>query len=219
MMKELVNAYKLVQYGLAMKKQLGFAAFFGILGIALEIVGKGSSLIGGFYVILSSMFVYQLIISVDMSTLIQSSPYKKKIQCTYPLIAVAPWVYGMMTVIVLIHSYFGTHGTEEDYMNQCSTILTLGVLLCIVLIYFAFAYKYFIVSMIVMCMAVMMVMGGLSIHGPFSETLYSSMGTCIAISYVLITLGFAAAWGITRMVYKEEMSKMAFRTLINNKNQ
>ncbi|MCR4897387.1 MAG: hypothetical protein K5891_11490 [Lachnospiraceae bacterium] len=217
-MKELVNAYKLVQYGLALKKQLGFAALFGVIGIVLEVAGRANSLVGGFYVILSSMFVYQLIISVDMSTLIQSSPYKKKIQCTYPLIAVVPWVYVMMTVVILLHAYFGTHGTPEEYQMQCMTIVTLGALLCVVMIYFAFAYKYFIVSMIIMMLCVFAVMGGLNEHSPVAS-LFDSMGVSIAAAYLLTTVGFIAAWILTRVVYKAEMSKMAFRTLLNNKNQ
>ena len=65
MFSELKNAYKIVQYGLSLKKQLAFAVGFALIGIVLEIVTQGRQATGAFYIVLSGLFIYQLIISAD----------------------------------------------------------------------------------------------------------------------------------------------------------
>ena len=89
-MKELINAYKIVGYGAKIKTQFLLALVFLIIGIFIEIASEGTVSTGSFYIVLSGLFLYQMIVSSDISTLVQSSPYKKKIQCVYPMIAVIP---------------------------------------------------------------------------------------------------------------------------------
>ena len=129
MLSELKNAYKLVQYGLSLKKQLGFAALFAGIGIVLEIVTQGRQSTGAFYIVLSGLFIYQLIISSDVSTLVQSSPYKKKIQCFYPIISVVPWTYITFTIIVVIHWLFAKAGGERLIREHAMNIFLIGCFL------------------------------------------------------------------------------------------
>ena len=215
MLDELKNAYKLVQYGLKIKMQLGMAVLFVVLGIGIEILAQGQVVTGSFYIVLSGMFIYQLIISVDNSTLVQSSPYKKKIQCTYPLIATAPWVYMTLTIISVIHGIFAQESAEM-YSTMCRMTLLLGALLFILMIYFGLAYKYFIIGTVVMFVSVFPPIIILQNDNPLTA-LFTSYPACVVISYVLTTLGVIGCWIIAKVTYKRDLDKWAFKAAMKTK--
>ena len=215
MLDELKNAYKLVQYGLKIKMQLGMAVLFVVLGIGIEIAAQGQVVTGSFYIVLSGMFIYQLIISVDNSTLVQSSPYKKKIQCTYPILATAPWVYMTLTIISVIHGIFAQESAEM-YSTMCRMTLLLGALLFILMIYFGLAYKYFIIGTVVMFVSVFPPIFTLQNDNPLTA-LFTSYPACVVISYVLTTLGVIGCWIIAKVTYKRDLDKLAFKAAMKTK--
>jgi len=214
MFNELKNAYKLVQYGLSIKKQLGFAIMFALIGIAVEIASKGSQFIGAFYVVLSGLFIYQMIISSDVSTLVQSSPYKKKIQCFYPLIAIIPWTYIAFTIVVLIHMFFTKSADAQGYREYSMNILLIGMMLFISMIYFGVSYKYFVLSTILMCVSVGVLMSAMGFISRKGSSLFDSYGLCVALAYLLLTIGSVLSGVISRLLYKKDLSKMAFKGVL-----
>lgn len=214
MIKELKNAYKIIQYGLSVKKQLGFALMFAAIGIAVELATKGAQPVGAFYIVLSGLFIYQMIISSDVSTLIQSSPYKKKIQCTYPLLAVIPWTYIAFTIIVVIHGVFANGADPKIHAEYGANIFLIGFLLFITMAYFGISYKYFILSTVFMCCSVPIPMMGINILAHRFESVFSNYAACAAAAYVLLTLGSILSWVLTRLLYKKDLSKLAFKGVL-----
>ena len=217
MFSELKNAYKLVQYGLSLKKQLAFAVGFALIGIVLEIVTQGRQAVGGFYILISGLFIYQLIISSDVSTLVQSSPYKKKIQCFYPIISVVPWTYVVFTLIAVIHGIFVKLGGEELTQTHAMNILLIGCFLFVTMIYFGVTYKFFVISTVIMCISItipIMVVNTLARSG---TALFDSYGRCVAISYVLLTVGSLISYLLSQIIYKYDLSEIAFRGMLGKK--
>jgi hypothetical protein len=80
MLKDIKLGFKLLRYGYKLKLNVIMLVFFAIFGIASEIFSKGTSIIGGVYFMMSGMFTFQLIMSMDVSELIQSTSLKKKPQ-------------------------------------------------------------------------------------------------------------------------------------------
>ncbi|MCR4791832.1 MAG: hypothetical protein K5871_03720 [Lachnospiraceae bacterium] len=215
MLEEFKNAYKLVQYGLKIKTQLGLAALFAVIGIVIEVLGQGEVPTGSFYIVLSGMFIYQLIISVDISTLVQSSPYKKKIQCSYPLIATAPWVFLTLTILTVIHAIYVSQSPEK-YLVMCRMTMLLGSLLFILMVYFGLAYKYFIASTILMFISVffpIFIFQNETITGKY----FTNFGVCVFLAYLLTTIGTFLCWLICRLTYRKELSKLAFKAALRTK--
>ena len=175
MLSELKNAYKLVQYGLSLKKQLGFAALFAGIGIVLEIVTQGRQSTGAFYIVLSGLFIYQLIISADVSTLVQSSPYKKKIQCFYPIISVVPWTYITFTIIVVIHWLFAKAGGERLIREHAMNIFLIGCFLFVTMIYFGVTYKFFVISTVCMVISITIPITVVNILSREGSTFFDSL--------------------------------------------
>ena len=217
MFSELKNAYKLVQYGLSLKKQLGFAVLFAAIGLVLEVVTQGRQSIGAFYIVLSGLFIYQLIISSDVSTLVQSSPYKKKIQCFYPIISVVPWTYITFTIIAVIHGLFAKAGGKELTQTHAQNIFLIGCFLFVTMIYFGVTYKFFVVSTVLMCVSILIPITAVNILSRSGSTLFDSYGKCVAIAYILLTIGSLGGYLLAQITYKYELSKLAFRGMLGKK--
>ncbi len=210
-MKELIRAYKIVGYGMSIKKQLAFAVGFAILGLIFEIITRGGNIIGAFYIILSGMFIYQLIISVDVSTLVQSSPFKKRIQCTYPVLATTPFIYVTLAVLSVVHWIFAKTGGPETAAQQGQMMFVLGTLLFIVMVYFGCTYKFFVVSMILMCVGISFSMGFL-FH--LAEIINMSFGVSVIYAFAMTTLGSLLAYVLSNALYKYPLDKLAFRGML-----
>lgn len=217
MIKELKKAFQLVQYGVSLKQQIIFCIIFVVIGVITEIFGRGSNLIGGFYLVLSSMFLGQLIISVDASTLVQSSPYKRKIQVIYPYIAMTPWMLAVMTIVVFIHWHFAKNGDAECYATQSTVLLQIGIILFFTMIYMAFCYKYFIgatIGLFLIIYPVIILTSNSKLK--FADFAGQSFSRSVILCYVLIITGIIISFFINKALYKKKFSPMAFGRALKN---
>ena len=217
MVKELKKAFQLVQYGVSLKQQIIFCILFMVIGVVTEIFGRGSSLIGGFYLVISTMFLGQLITSVDASTLVQASPYKRKIQVLYPYIAMTPWMIVVMTIVVLIHWHFAKSGDAECYAAQSTVLLQVGIILFFTMMYMAFCYKYFWAAMLGLILVIYPVTIVTSIpKTSFANFAGQSFSRSVVCCYVLILVGITISFFINKALYKKKFSPMAFGRALRN---
>lgn len=70
MLKDIKLGFKLLRYGYKLKLNVIMFVFFAVIGIASDIMSKGTTIIGGIYFMMSGMFTFQLIMSMDVSELI-----------------------------------------------------------------------------------------------------------------------------------------------------
>ena len=63
MLKDIKLGFKLLRYGYKMKLNVIMFVFFAVIGIASDIMSKGTSIIGGVYFMMCGMFTFQLIMS------------------------------------------------------------------------------------------------------------------------------------------------------------
>lgn len=219
MIKELINDIKmgfaLTKYGLKLKLQLGMAAVFFILGIVIDVNSKGSTYLGGFYIVLAGMFIFQCIISMDASTLIQSSGYKKKMQIRYPYAAVIPLVVGFYTIIVIVHGIMAQNPMDgltaaQNYDRQVTYLFAMNLLLFATLLYFGLCYKYFIVGMLMLFAVVFPLTIFIS---NFQEWIVNTftLTSAIIMGYVLMAVGFAVSILLANVFYRKPLSRLAVR--------
>ena len=69
MLKDIKLGFKLLRYGYKLKLNVILLVFFAVIGIASDIMSKGTTIIGGIYFMMSGMFTFQLIMSMDVSEL------------------------------------------------------------------------------------------------------------------------------------------------------
>lgn len=219
MIKQMINdsimGFRLTKYGLKVKLQLGMAAFFFAIGLFIDIMSKGSSYIAGFYVVLAGMFIFQCIISMDASTLIQSSGYKKKIQTSFPYMAVIPLVTVFYTILAVAHGIMAGYPIDgrtltESYNIQVAYLFAMSILLFITLLYFGICYKFFMVGMILLIATIMPLSMFIS---KYEEWIFStfSLSQVIILGYILIAVGFVVSVLLSKAFYRKPLSRLAVR--------
>ena len=86
-LKDIKLGFKVLRYGYKLKLNVIMLVFFAVFGIASDIMSKGTTIVGGIYFMMSGMFTFQLIMSMDVSELIQSTSLKKKLQIYIPVMS------------------------------------------------------------------------------------------------------------------------------------
>jgi hypothetical protein len=202
MRKEWKKTYQLLIYGFKAKLQLGIGAVFVVLGVLLTIFSSNMSYLGGLYIVMGGMFGYQIFISLDVSTLVQTSPYKRKLQTSIPLLSMAPLVYLTYTIIAVV---WGCRGIDMD--GAPFALLLLAGTASLLVVYLAVVYKFFWIMILMFAVAF-----GVGSGAAMSADMVVSLGypAAVLLGYVMITAAHFLAYGISLLLYKREFSKYAF---------
>jgi hypothetical protein len=213
MLKDIKLGFKLLKYGYKLKLNVIMLVFFAIFGIASEIFSKGTSIIGGVYFMMSGMFTFQLIMSMDVSELIQSTSLKKKLQIYIPVLASTVINLIIFTIFVVERVVLIQMGVA-DKTQIIYTLFMLDVILLITYLYTSICYKYFVLGFIlfmVMFMAAFMALDNSAFMG-FADTIAALGLPVIALfGYIAIFVGGALEILIGELLYKKPLSEFAFR--------
>jgi hypothetical protein len=205
MLKDIKLGFKLLRYGYKLKLNVIMLVFFAIFGIASEIFSKGTSIIGGVYFMMSGMFTFQLIMSMDVSELIQSTSLKKKLQIYIPVLASTVINLILFTVFVVERVVLIQMGVA-DKTQIIYTLFMLDVILLITYLYTSICYKYFVLGFILFMVAFMAAFMG------FADTIAALGLPVIALfGYIAIFAGGALEILIGELLYKKPLSEFAFR--------
>lgn len=218
MIKDLKLACHLIKFGLAFKMELFFGILFAVIGIITEFFSKGATFVGGFYIVLSVFMIFQLILSLDLSTLLQSSGYKRKIQLTFPYLVVVPLMLIAFTIVVILHVsfiYTGVDGysADDNLLMQTQYLLLLGFTLFLTQIYFGLCYKYFLLSTIALVVTIMPAILVINVFS-FMTDICSSLPLTILLSYILVLAGSALSYLLSACLYRKNLSKSVFQSAL-----
>lgn len=216
MMNDIKKAIRLVPMGIGFKTQMVTMGLFLALGIVIEIAQRGTSYLGGFYLSICALYIGQLIISLDVSTLVQSSPYKKLFQVHIPLAIETIMLLLMFSIVVAIHAVLAKVGIdgyslEENYAMQARCIFTNGIIISITAVFFGICYKYFIPAMVAFFLLMIPILGfSQNTYLGIAQFLGESLSRAIIASYILIIVGFGICYLLSNLAYKKDISKIAF---------
>ena len=224
-MKTLITYFKMMKYALQAKLILVLTLFFFIFGIVFELLDftrAGSSYsLAALYLALTGMYFYQLVFSSTVSKLVQSSPLKKKLQTSGPILASLILSLLVFAIYVVIRLFRITpeflEENETSYAQGYSTILFMGVCIFVFFIYLAFSYKTYIFSLIFVGVTIIGILGfGITTTSlvTLSEKLMIDGNNpilIIMVSAVLIVLGAVLGYIISLLLYKKPISDLAVR--------
>ena len=148
MLKDIKLGFKLLRYGYKLKLNVIMHVFFAVFGIASDIMSKGTTIVGGIYFMMSGMFTFQLIMSMDVSELIQSTSLKKKLQIYIPVMSSTVINLVVFTFLV-IERVILIQNSVADKKQLIFTLFTLDVELLTVYLYTSICYKYYVLGFIV----------------------------------------------------------------------
>lgn len=209
MLKKIKLGLSLVKYGFRPGTNLTMCILFIIIGLVVEVASKGTNIIGGFYVLLTGMFVYQMIISMDLSCFVQTTKMKKALQTTVPVVT-GTLLYLVIYTLLVIEKAILIKAYPENVNNLLGSSVLLIVLLFGAMVYTGFCYKYFVGGTIFYVIYVMVSMPTVEVLVGRNIITPTFLGIVI-FGYAAILLGGVVEYLLSCALYKKDISKFAFR--------
>lgn len=212
MINKIKLGVNLIKYSSKLGKNVFSIFIILIIGIIVEVLSKGTNFLGGFYLLIAGLFVSELVTSLDLTDLIQTSPLKKQLQTSIPVV-VSNIIYLVLFTVLLIEKAILLKIYPASGDEILKSILCVVLLNFIAIVYNGICFKYYIFSII----GLMLTVGGVS---PFNNSIYQKIIepfnydmkwlVIIIMGYVLILLGGLIEYGIRCLLYKKPLSKIAF---------
>jgi len=218
MIKNLKTGFKLLKYSYKCKINLILLAFFTVIGLVSEISSHGTNMLGGFYFTMSGMFAYQMIVSMDISGMVQSSAMKKRLQISMPVF-VSTVIYIILYTVLVIERIILVHVNPQDKDMLMFTLFTIVMMLFIMFIFSAICYKYFVAGFIIffaLLIGTVLVLDEVCMRGGYEFICNMGFGTFIIIGYAVILAGGAIEYLIGKLLYRKPLSEFAFRGIFKD---
>ncbi len=208
-------AVKCMKLSYKLKTNLICMSFLAVIALVYEIFNISDGM-GAYLMAVLAMYPAQLVCSLCGSCLVQSSPYKKVLMTSLP--TTLTFCSGIVVYLLII----GIEGIRVCVRPQAlgqSTrmILLCGVMLMLLDIYVGIAYKYFVLSIILLSVSMV---GFYSLSGIIGKSVFAQylmripLPAALGIGLCCLLLGGALQYGLSLLVYKKPMSRRAIFGLL-----
>ena len=214
-MKDMINFLKLCKYSFKFKTNVIFLGVFFVIGLINEIVTKGTQYLGGFYIVICSIYMFQFIMSLSMSDMIQSSGIGRRIQLDMP-VKLNVFMSVVLYTLLIIYRIIMTGMHPELSRDIAVSLFMIDVMFFLLFIYTAFVYKYFLASVLVFCFTFVFVISGLNIINNLDLFNRLSLTDAIVIGYIVILIGAILQYLICRLLIRVPISQRAFRGIFKD---
>lgn len=218
MLKDVKLGFQLLKYSYRLKSNIMISGAILLIGVLVEILSKGTSLIGGVYFMLAGMFVYQLIMSMDISQMIQSTGMKKRLQLTIPVIASTLVYMGIYTFLVIERAVLIYQGVaDRDVLMY--TLFNIIAVIFTMFLFTSICYKYYVVGLIVFLVTFLIAFSGLQMASSSDFAAFicnMNYGIFVVLGYAVILFGAALEYFIGKLLYKKPLSEFAFRGMFRD---
>lgn len=218
MLKGLKMGFRLMKYGYKIKMNVIMMIVILALGIVAEITSEGTSFLGGFYLMMTGMFAYQLIMSMDISEMVQSSAAKRKLQVGLPVVA-STVVYLASYTFLLVERVILIHQNPQSKEELLYTLFTILLIMITVYIFSSICYKYFVAGFILFLILFIGVDTGAVIlwnNGIGAWLCQIGLGWLAVLGYAVVLLGGGIEYLLGSLLYRKPLSEFAFRGIFKD---
>lgn len=218
MLKDLKMGFQLMKYGYKIKMNVIMMVVILAFGIVAEISSKGTSFLGGFYLMMTGMFAYQLIMSMDISEMVQSSAAKRKLQVGLPVVA-STVVYLASYTFLLVERVILIHQNPQSKDELLYTLFTILLIMITVYIFSSICYKYFVAGFILFLILFIGVDTGAVIlwnNGIGAWLCQIGLGWLAVLGYAVVLLGGGIEYLLGSLLYRKPLSEFAFRGIFKD---
>ena len=217
MINDLKIGFKVLKYGLSYKSSMIGIILFMIIGAVVEVIQPNMP-IGGVYMGIGGVFTAQMIHSVCLSTMVHTSPNKKKMQTSIPT-CVTFAIFMVSNTLMLVVRFWSSYMQGKSEAELCNGILFSAVLMMVVCLYTAGAFKAFVPATIIFLIAFMVVYSTFTAFtflgdGEAAKAIVPLWASVI-LSYIVICAGCVIMYLIYTALYKKEYSKLTFQAALN----
>ena len=210
--------FQLMKYGYKIKMNVIMMIVILAFGIVAEISSKGTSFLGGFYLMMTGMFAYQLIMSMDISEMVQSSAAKRKLQVGLPVVA-STVVYLASYTFLLVERVILIHQNPQSKEELLYTLFTILLIMITVYIFSSICYKYFVAGFILFLILFIGVDTGAVIlwnNGIGAWLCQIGLGWLAVLGYAVVLLGGGIEYLLGSLLYRQPLSEFAFRGIFKD---
>lgn len=210
--------FQLMKYGYKIKMNVIMMVVILALGIVAEISSKGTSFLGGFYLMMTGMFAYQLIMSMDISEMVQSSAAKRKLQVGLPVVA-STVVYLASYTFLLVERVILIYQNPQSKEELLYTLFTILLIMITVYIFSSICYKYFVAGFILFLILFIAVDTGAVIlwnNGIGAWLCQIGLGWLAVLGYAVVLLGGGIEYLLGSLLYRKPLSEFAFRGIFKD---
>ena len=207
-----------MKYGYKIKMNVIMMVVILAFGIVAEISSKGTSFLGGFYLMMTGMFAYQLIMSMDISEMVQSSAAKRKLQVGLPVVA-STVVYLASYTFLLVERVILIHQNPQSKEELLYTLFTILLIMITVYIFSSICYKYFVAGFILFLISFIGVDTGAVIlwnNGIGAWLCQIGLGWLAVLGYAVVLLGGGIEYLLGSLLYRKPLSEFAFRGIFKD---
>lgn len=213
MINDLKLGIKMLRYGDHMILQVIAMVVTWFFGLVTNVLVKLSGLIGisigTVLMIIAFMFPAQILYSLSVSNLVQSSPAKKRMQTAVPAAVTFAGVLGNYLACLVINLIFMA-GHPERVGVICGETLMDAVFAAFTMIILGVTYKYFWASFLFGIVVFFDVrLFGFEINLDMGVSGGGAYAIAAAAGFVLLLLGSLGQYGLSLLIYKTPMSKYA----------
>ena len=211
MIKNYKLGLKLLKYSYGIKQCVLIALLFFVIGLLLFMVNS-SGFLGPLYLGMSAIYITQLLNTLNISSLVQSSSRKKALQTSIPVLVGLPvylLAYGLTVVVEMLLLHTG----KTQVQDIVGTLILVGLMEMWLLAYCGLAYKWFYASVIMFFGAALFVP---SFQYLMEEMVlpHVSLWEAAVIGLMEILTGGCLQYLISRLTYRLPIARAAqMRTL------
>lgn len=217
MMNEMKKACKLIRYGFNLKVNVGFGIIFTIFGIIFSVLGSMMSssnhmqpaVLSTIYMFLGPLMVVQVLYTLLYCEIAKSSPRNYTLEVTAPNIFAT--LVGIFSYICsIIGALVGMKVSPDLAENYYAVIISSGILLAVMLLYFGVCYKYFVLGTIGFVVGFLVIYGGLSAYiFEYGVSFKLNFVNSSLISGVIVAVGIVLSCIFRKLLYKKPISKLS----------
>ncbi|MDE6923723.1 MAG: hypothetical protein K2O97_13665 [Acetatifactor sp.] len=218
--KDIRTCMKLIKYGMSAKQSVGTMILFIVIGVTFEMmwvlgfyegVFRNTTLdFGALFLYSAAMYPAQILMTLDISGMVQASPFKRTIQNSAASFACLCGNLAVFAIVLLIR-LAGAHILPERAAVIWDTLPAVGVMGLALSVMGALLYKFYIVSIIALAVIFGVYGGFISISrmGASNGSAFP-LPASIVLCIVMILLGNGLQYLLTGLFYKRPFSKGAF---------
>ena len=222
-MKEFKKVCRLAKYGWQFRSSiilfLCFYLFCVLIWIFSSNLGnnywKGWSFFCIMLGLLEPLILYPTILSLTASNLVQSSPYKKKIQCVYSTGAGLFVSFFFNTIICIILWFMRGRLSAESIQVLYSGLFCIGIIFLygsVISVLISKGFRFILLHLVIyLVICVLIVDGNASIHFHLSRV------SCVIIMYVCMIAGRYLGRLLAECFYKKDLSPHYFMGMLKTK--
>lgn len=207
-MKSMKLGFKLLRYAWGIKTTLLSGGIFFLLGLLSFTMSVQTWYLGGYLLMVLAVYPAQLLSSLTVSNLVQTSPWKKALQTSVPT-ALTAGAFALTYGGALIISLLRLNARPEMREDMVMILVLFAFEIFLIMTYCGIAYKTYVLGTALFIIVFVIGSSVIQIGAALGAFRGVSVFGAACSGFAAMLLGSAVQYGLSLMLYKRALSKNA----------